>query len=380
MTRTRPPSIDRPSWASAIADPAAFAHEQARLERFWTLLGLITDAANDGDWFRSTLCGRSVFVQRFGEDLRGFENRCAHRSYPLRTADKGHGVIRCGFHHWQYDKDGRAVGIPQCLELFGKPPRELGARLNPVEIATCGALVFGRFAASGTGESLEHYLGDGFAILRAMTAGARPTLQLTRAIAANWKLCFHITLDDYHIVAVHPHSFGRSGYLKPERVRYFRFGRHSAFLESGSLAAMAAQCRDGSYRPSDYRILQLFPNLVVAQLCVARTWYVFMQQYQPVTHDKTLMRSWTFPTPFPATDTNGRERLLRLVARPWLPPFIHYFWSKLMREDHDVCERLQTNARQIDGAPILGKQEERIAWFEEAYAEAVAHEPANPVP
>ncbi|MGH6725786.1 MAG: aromatic ring-hydroxylating oxygenase subunit alpha [Pseudolabrys sp.] len=341
------------------------------------MLGLTSDAPNDGDWFRSTLGGRSVFVQRFGNELRGFENRCAHRFYPLRIAETGHGVIRCGFHHWRYDKDGRAVGIPQCLELFGKSPRELGARLNPVEIATCGVLVFGRFAAPDADETLEHYLGDGFAILQAMTAGARPTPRLTRAIAANWKLCFHMTLDDYHIVAVHPHSFGRSGYLKPERVHYFRFGRHSTFLESGSLTALAAQCRDGSYRPSDYRILQIFPNLVIAQLCVARTWYVFMQQYRPATHDKTSMRAWAFPTPFPAMDANRLDRLLRLAARPWLPPFIRYFWSKLMREDHDVCERLQTNAHQIVGSPILGKQEERIAWFEEVYAEAVAPTPAT---
>src|SRR5262245_48002334 len=95
-----------PVWARSLVDPASFEHEQTRLGQMWTLLGVVTDVANDGDWFRTILGGRSIFVQRFGEDLRGFENVCAHRFYPLRTKDKGNGPIRCGFHHWQYNKDG----------------------------------------------------------------------------------------------------------------------------------------------------------------------------------------------------------------------------------------------------------------------------------
>lgn len=129
-----------PAWARSLIDPASFEHEQTRLGQIWTLLGVATDVANDGDWFRTVLGGRSIFVQRFGEDLRGFENVCAHRFYPLRTKDKGNGLIRCGFHHWQYSKDGLAVGIPKCQELYGVSPRELDARLKPVEIATYGSL------------------------------------------------------------------------------------------------------------------------------------------------------------------------------------------------------------------------------------------------
>ena len=134
-----------PCWARTLTDPEAFAREQAQLSQVWTLLGLTTDVPNDGDSIRGTLGGRSVFVQRFGDTLRGFENRCAHRFYPLRIKDKGSGPIRCGFHHWQYDKEGRAVGIPKCQEMYGVTPRELDARLAPVEVASCGTLIFGRF-------------------------------------------------------------------------------------------------------------------------------------------------------------------------------------------------------------------------------------------
>ena len=50
----------------------------------------------------------------------------------------------------------------------------------------------------------------------------------------------------------------------------------------------------------------------------------------------------------------------------------------MLGEDHAVCERLQGTAPWMRGSPRLGLQEERIAWFEEAYAEAVADDGGEP--
>lgn len=143
------------TWAQTPLDKAAFEREQARLAHVWTFLGLAKDVPNDGDWFRASLAMRSVFVQRFGDELKGFENRCAHRFFPLRTTDKGNGPIVCGFHHWRYDKEGEARDIPLCDEVYGVMPR--GARLNPVEIATCGPLVFGRFPVPSATTRSNHF-------------------------------------------------------------------------------------------------------------------------------------------------------------------------------------------------------------------------------
>jgi len=81
------------NWPDTLVDEAAFRREQAQLARVWTFLGHTRDVANDGDWFRTSLATRSVFVQRFGNELRAFENSCAHRSFPLRNADKGNGLM-----------------------------------------------------------------------------------------------------------------------------------------------------------------------------------------------------------------------------------------------------------------------------------------------
>jgi hypothetical protein len=43
----------------------------------------------------------------------------------------------------------------------------------------------------------------------------------------------------------------------------------------------------------------------------------------------------------------------------------------VLDEDNAVCERQQSIAQQLSPAPILGALEERLAWYEEAYAEAM---------
>ncbi len=369
---------NRPAWAQALADPASFEREQAQLAQSWTLLGLTTDMPNDGDWIRATLGRRSVFVQRFGDTLSGFENICVHRFYPLRTKDKGNGAIRCGFHHWQYNKEGLAVGIPLCQELFGMTPRELGARLNPIEVATCGMMIFGRFPAPDATETLEQYLGEAFPILQIMCNRNTAPNYLESEVAANWKPLFHVTLDDYHIVAVHPSSFGKKGYLKQAIVHYFRFGRHSAYFPGAgndTIASMAAECRDGTYRAKVYRIFQFFPNLTVVQLRASRSWYILLMQYIPIAVDRTLVRTWFCPAPFPIDDSSWLHRLLRRYIELFLPLFVRYYIRKITGEDHAICEQTQLVANQIDGWPILGLQEERIAWFEDSYAKAMAAAP-----
>ena len=359
-------------WPDTLTDPSAFRREQARLTGVWTFLGHAGDVARDGDWFRATIATRSVFVQRFGDELRGFENRCAHRSYVLRTKDKGNGPIRCGFHHWRYDSEGRAVDIPQCEKLFGMSPQELGARLTPVEVATCGSLVFGRFRAAGDSETLADYLGDAFPILEAMFPPvARPQF-LTSPVKANWRLCFQIAVEDYHVVAIHSPILGKGGYLKRENIGYFRFGLHSAFFttpEPDAFARMAAECRAGSWVSANYRVIHIFPNLTITHY---RTdgdhWYVMAMQYVPVAHDRSVMRAWFHHAPFPAARPYPwYERLFKPFVDATRKRVVHYYSNKVLRQDGAACEKLQTIAPQIRSAPILGGLEERLGWLEESY-------------
>jgi phenylpropionate dioxygenase-like ring-hydroxylating dioxygenase large terminal subunit len=361
-------------WPDALIDPERFRREQERLCHIWTFLGFAHDVAKDGDWFRATLATRSVFVQRFGDELRGFENRCAHRSFPLRTADKGNGPILCGFHHWRYDKEGCAIGVPQAIPLFGAAPAELAARIVQLEIATCGALIFGRFPAPGEQPTLEQFLGDGFDILKAISATPTAPQRLSRSVEANWRICYHANVEDYHPPTVHPQTFGKEGYPNPKKIGYFRFGWHSAFFttpDRDELTRMAADCRSGTWRSHGYRVFHLFPDLTISHLRAHwGNWYIVIVQYAPVSESRSTMRTWFYPAPFPC-DTTWYDRLTRPVTNLVRRMAMSYFVAWVLGQDNVICEQLQSIAQQLSPAPMLGALEERLVWFEEAYAEVM---------
>lgn len=366
---TKSDAISR-NWARSIYEPDEFCVEQQRLAHTWTFLGLTRDVQKDGDWFRASLATRSVFVQCFGDALRGFENVCRHRSYPLRIEDHGNGPIQCGFHHWLYNRDGQAVGIPVCREVFAKTPHEMAVHLNPIEIATCGSLIFGRFPASHARQSLEDYLGEGFPILAAMTRITRRPYRTTPTLKANWKLGLHISLDDYHSPAVHPTTFGkRAGYLRRQNLQYRSIGAHSTFLHTADTEEygnLLRGCRDGTYRSKCYFILQILPNLVVSHVRAYKEfWFCNIEQYSPVAHDRTAFRSWSYPAPFAANQA-WHVPVTRIASDPVLWWAFRYYYRRVTHEDRAVCERLQSVAHQIDKAPRLSALETRIAWFEDS--------------
>jgi phenylpropionate dioxygenase-like ring-hydroxylating dioxygenase large terminal subunit len=371
-----------PKWAAALTDQNAFDQERARLGRFWTFLGFTQDVPKQGDWITAELGGRSVFVQRFGEKLKGFENRCAHRFYPLRTEPKGNGKIKCGFHHWTYNQEGRAIHIPRCEQFYGVKVEEMNARIAPIEVATCGSLIFGRFQHPHNKETLAEYLGVGATIIEGLCRKDAGLRLITLDVAANWKLLFQISLDDYHSPAVHPTTFGVAGYLPREAIRYFRFGLHHTFFpsaEEDALQKMVAGMKDGTFRPIRYRIFQFFPNLVVALFRGQHHvegkpdthWYVNIQHMHGVAPGRTIFRSWFFRTHYDM----GRGPLGRFwvtASEPIRRAIIDRQLRQIHAEDGGAVVRLQQFAAQQSGWPRLGYAEERIKWFEEAYAQALA--------
>jgi hypothetical protein len=84
-----------------------------------------------------------------------------------------------------------------------------------------------------------------------------------------------------------------------------------------------------------------------------------------------LLRSWYYRAPFD-TGQNVLMRWYDALSEPSRKYFVEYFIRKVHAEDNEVVERMQTVASQLGGWPNVGYAEERIKWFEEAYAKAIA--------
>lgn len=361
-------------WVRTCVDADAFADEQARLAQVWNFAGFTRDLAAVGDWITAKVGDREIFIQRFKEGLRAFENRCAHRSHPLKIGPRGNSPLVCGFHHWKYDQTGLALGIPNCADLFGVTPRDLNRRLTQLDVDTCGDLVFARFRGDRYQESLAQSLGDLFPIISALCPDDAPMDYTETDVATNWKLFYQITLDDYHLAAVHPTTFGKIGYINRADLTYHRVGHHSAYFATAngpSVEAMADECRRGVFRPSSYRIIQLFPNLLISQGVLitirgTQVWRSAVQHMQPTGPGSCRVRTWgKIDIP---RDGKGPHPLAGL-ATPFLRKLARHYGRIILAEDATTCENLQRVVGQIDRPTVYAASEERVRWFDETYAD-----------
>ena len=334
-------------------------HEEQRAlaAQCWQLVGITDDFTDDDAWLRRTLFGIDVFVQRFGEDLRGFRNVCAHRGFPLRVAERGTGPVKCGFHAWGYNKDGVPTSIPRNAELFGLSREQREALALPgVRVETVGRFVFA--SLSPTAPAVADYLGPYADVYRATSANlGEPLAYGSEEMDADWKRHAEITLDDYHLGNVHASTFGATGELAPHQVVYRRDGLHSCYLKrrdpDWSFDGFWRDVPNGVMDRTGYKIFNAYPGLVLAttrDVCIASATYALSVSRARV---DTYLIGWREAPP--ASPQAARE-------------IVDYF-ETIAREDREACERWQLGQ---PSRAVLGKLEERVAWFREAHAQIMA--------
>lgn len=363
-------SLSQPGTLSPAAfhDPKFFEAEQRAVgERRWGLIGPAEWVAQDGDWMTGMIAGRDVFVQRFGERLVGFENVCSHRFSQLRSERRGRGPIRCPYHGWAFNAEGVPLGIPHCRELFGVSPHELrDRRLKPLAVEQSGPFVFARSDLAST-ETVSQSLGRWSALLAAL--GSRK-LELfwapEKIMKANWKLAFENTLEDYHIVEVHPTNFGRNGWNPPASSLYEEDGVSSAMMTKRPIIdpsitadqvirALAA----GEPLPVQYVIFHFFPDLAI-DISFGRC--IIMTRYEAVSSEETRLRSFAFDLVPPGGTPLSESRR----------EYLRGFFNQVLDEDSVTVERWSRGLRQAWGPRLHGLQERRIGHFERCFASLLA--------
>ena len=363
--RAGPPSgYDAPR---LYASPAYFDAEMAVLgERCWQLVGTTRELARHNDWVRARLWGRDVFVQNFRGELRGFENVCLHRGFPIRREAEGRGPPVCGFHAWTYDREGTPVGVSQNEELFGFTREEKRAMALPrIRVETAGDMVFAAWGDAAP--PLADYLGRYVGLLETVGGRMGPRrFRAANATAANWKFAYEVTLDEYHVPFVHPESF-RAEPIPVWGCVYERHGVHSQLLRrrtaDWSFAGFWDGVARGEYEFAGYKIHHLFPNTLLA---VSRG-VVVLTTFVPLAADRTVVE----------------DRLFEVEG----DPFDDAWWDatakgqqEISAEDRRISEAQQEVAAQMRRPPVFGALEERVAWFHDAYGELVGAEARRRLP
>lgn len=285
---------------ACYADPGLLHPERrAIFHRGWVGLGRVDRWPEAGDYSAFDIGGVPIIVlrNRAGE-LKAFANTCRHRGSMLLEGSGNCRKIRCPFHWWTYDLDGRLKVYPRMEQAVDFDAADYGLVEFAVEVR-CG-LAFVSFAADPPG--LDEWLGD---FERIHSPWRLDDLVTTRVrqfeVDCNWKTFIEVFNEYYHLPAVHPDSINWL-YPEPDAVDetngayVTQFGATdgaSALMsESQNQALPAGEGLEGRFRLGT-RYTWIYPNLTFA----ASQDSLWMYQAYPITMDlSSIVQTIAFPS------------------------------------------------------------------------------------
>lgn len=195
-----------------------FERERERIFfREWYCVGRAEQLAEAGDYLHADVAGERILVvrTRAGEPKAHY-NVCRHRGSRLVLDDavpqsgdfpgatgRFKGIIRCPYHSWCYELDGRVRNAPFLGERDDFEPDDFA--LHPVELDTWGGWLFVRLDAGPSPGTLADQLGPvPERLARYPLADLRAARRIVYDVAANWKVILENYNECYHCAGVHP--------------------------------------------------------------------------------------------------------------------------------------------------------------------------------
>lgn len=367
--------------ASYFHDEEVFAKEQRLLmQNTWQFVCLTTDLKDDNDFVTRSIGGIPVVVQNFKGKLAAFQNICSHRYSPIQTACSGNRQFVCPYHGWKFSEAGLPIGIPHNLEFYpiareDKP--QFALQRFPVE--TCGNLVFVSVAGQ---RSLREQLGEFYDLVERIGT-ALDDIYFTTKIPSdcNWKFVVHNAFDDIHAEFVHPSSSLDTSVYTGAKWKFhafdpslekpgFDYSKRHAQLNVGMNAETVQRNEklwrssfpDRAFQFDDYLHLFLFPNLIITS--VQGFWYNIIR-YEPISASESMMTNWLVP----ARSTSGTSKVTpELLYRLALGSL------RIFSEDVQAVEVSQSVIHSSRRPGVLGRREDKIVAFEEAYMNVMRSE------
>jgi len=226
--------------------------------RTWQMVGRTAQVAAPGEFLTAQVAGEPIVVVR-GNDgvLRGFFNVCRHHAAAVMTAPCGKvDRMRCPYHGWTYDLEGRLRGVPELDGVLDFQHEQMG--LVPLEVATWESFVFVHLDPDPV--PLAQSLG---ALVEQVAPLGLGSLQFCErreyTLACNWKVFVDNYLDGgYHVPHLHKGLSSILDYPEYTIANFERFCLQSSPIDASGGEAITAAVRKG--RALYYWV---YPNLML---------------------------------------------------------------------------------------------------------------------
>ena len=322
----------------------------------WACLGHAADVPRPGDLRPVHLLGVPLLMVRTASGtVRVFHNVCSHRGNELVWEPcRVKGAIRCPYHAWTYDLEGRLIGTPNLGGLGVHEAEGFDRARHGLRAVRCAVwldLVFVNL--TGDAEPFETWIrplagrfeglgGPGYErrLRPAATHG-----EFRFDVRGNWKLAVENNLDASHLPWIHP-ALNRQSPLED----HYCFFDSPRFAGQGSTAYETVPHESPSLprieawptRTGEYPCL--YPNAFVS----GHGDHFWSMVLEPVAPDRTIERWRSYFVDEAAEDADFESARSAIRER----------WASILGEDVGVVEGMQRGRRSpaFDGgvfAPVL---------------------------
>ncbi len=259
--------------AQCYVDEDVYAIEQEQVFRQgWVGIGRSDRWSNAGDYSAMDIGGVPVVVARdHSGELQAVANVCSHRASQVVTGEGNAKRLRCPFHYWTYDLDGRFMAAPSMNETPGFESDKDDLCLATYAVAERFGFAFVSLEAEPP--PIDDWLADfgqmhtPWPIADLVTARRREF-----TVDCNWKAFAEVFNEYYHLPYVHPTSIDDI-YLEPDAAEDVTGAHATQFgmtegtgglLESDAEKILPTMDGLEGRSAKGVRYTWIFPNIMIA--------------------------------------------------------------------------------------------------------------------
>jgi phenylpropionate dioxygenase-like ring-hydroxylating dioxygenase large terminal subunit len=263
-----------------ITDVSAGTPLNEVFRRFWLPVALASELAQpDGDQIRIRVLGEDLIAFRDSQGRLGvLYERCPHRRASLFFGRNEQGGLRCGYHGWKFDVDGKCLDLPNAPSEYGLRER---VRQGAYPARESGGLIW---IYMGPREEMPEMPALDWADFAPERLWQRRWI-----VRSNYLQSLEGELDSSHITFLHKYSKTDdlpSG-LKNNLGNFAADGAPSLFIQKTDYGLISGSRRDLGGGQYYWRLTQmLLPSTAIIPLS---EWPVFARAFVPIDSENTMV-------------------------------------------------------------------------------------------
>jgi phenylpropionate dioxygenase-like ring-hydroxylating dioxygenase large terminal subunit len=298
--------------------------------------------AKPGDIVLTTSGGIPIMIVCGKEgELRGFVNVCRHRLHPVATANGNARLLRCSYHGWSYDLDGRLRHAPRQDRESGFDCSAIS--LKPVSVERWDQFVFVNADPDAPAlATLTEDIRPRTDQLNADLSEYEYRIRYTYEMDCNWKVWAENAIECYHCPTLHRDSFGKTYDAGPDA--YQTISWPDTIWHSGPIKWIPGDMDPASLK--GFRFAFLWPTSFFA----VDDFIGFVGSVAPLGPERCSAFADMYVRP-------GADEV---IVDEWLK-----MWDQVLREDAEATDRQQVGYRcgQVPAGRLMLSTEHNLQAF-----------------